>query len=144
MTRQSAGYQRRSPSSRHRGGDALPGPLRPAQDRPVLRRYRTWRHPPNCLPAIFEHRGAEAAADAFVDRMVARAHRHTDPAEMLVECLAFTLERLPKERNLSLLVVPDRRASFTRNITSAAGFDLTNTLLSRLPVDWAAHRVGKP
>jgi hypothetical protein len=76
--------------------------------------------------------------------MVARAHRHTDPAEMLVECLAFTLERLPKERNLSLLVVPDRRASFTRNITSAAGFDLTNTLLSRLPVDWAAHRVGKP
>jgi AcrR family transcriptional regulator len=87
---------------------------------------------------------AEAAADAFVDRMVTRARRHTDPAEMLVECLAFTLERLPKERYLSLLVVPDRRASFTRNITSATGFDLTNTLLSRLPVDWPALGIGKP
>jgi len=87
---------------------------------------------------------AESAADAFVNRMVARARRHTDPAEMLVECLAFTLERLPKERYLSLLVVPDHRASFTRNITSAAGVDLTDTLLSRLPVDWAALGVGKP
>jgi AcrR family transcriptional regulator len=87
---------------------------------------------------------AESAADAFVDRMVARARRHADPAEMLVECVAFTLERLPKERYLSLLVVPDRRASFTRNITSATGFDLTNTLLSRLPVDWSGLGVGEP
>jgi AcrR family transcriptional regulator len=87
---------------------------------------------------------AEAAADAFVDRMVARARQHTDPAEMLVECLAYTVERLPKERYLSLLVVPDRRASFTRHITSASGFDLTNTLLSRLPVDWPALGVGRP
>jgi AcrR family transcriptional regulator len=87
---------------------------------------------------------AEAAADAFVNRMVARARRHTDPAEMLVECLAFTLERLPKERYLSLLVVPHRQASFTRNITSAAGVNLTDTLLSRLPVDWPALGVGKP
>jgi AcrR family transcriptional regulator len=87
---------------------------------------------------------AEAAADAFVDRMVTQARRHTDPAEMLVECLAFTLERLPKERYLSLLVVPDRRASFTRHITSATGFDLANTLLSRLPVDWPALGVGEP
>jgi AcrR family transcriptional regulator len=85
---------------------------------------------------------AEAAADAFVNRMVARVRRLTDPAEMLVECLAFTLERLPKERYLSLLLVPDRRATFTRKITSAAGFELTDTLLSRLPVDWAALGLG--
>jgi AcrR family transcriptional regulator len=86
---------------------------------------------------------AEAAADAFVNRMVARVRRQTDPSEMLVECLAFTLERLPKERYLSLLVVPDRRATFTREITSAAGFELTDTLLSRLPVDWTALGVER-
>jgi hypothetical protein len=62
---------------------------------------------------------------------------------MLVECLPFTLERLPKERYLSLLVVPDHRAPFTRNVTSTTGFDLTNTLLSRLPVDWPAHGVDR-
>ncbi len=101
--------------------------------------YRLYASTEDLLFAV-----AESAADAFVDRMVARTRRHTDPADMLVECLAFTLERLPKERYLSLLVVPDRRASFTRNITSAAGFDLTNTLLSRLPVDWPDHGVGQP
>jgi AcrR family transcriptional regulator len=81
---------------------------------------------------------AEAGADAFVDRMVARVRHETDPANMLVECLAFTLERLPKERYLSLLVMPDRQAAFTRKITSVAGFALTDTLLTRLPVNWVA------
>ncbi len=81
---------------------------------------------------------AAAAADAFVDRLVARARNLSDPADMLVECLAFTLERLPKERYLSLLLVPDRRPTFTRKITSSVGVDLTNALLARLPVDWAA------
>jgi AcrR family transcriptional regulator len=79
-----------------------------------------------------------AVADTFVDRMVARVREQTDPAEMLIECLAFTLERLPKERCLSLLVSPDRRASFTQQITSATGYELTNELLNRLPVDWPA------
>jgi AcrR family transcriptional regulator len=87
---------------------------------------------------------AAAAADAFVDRMVARVRHETDPAQMLVECLAFTLERLPKERYLSLLMVPERKASFTRGITSAAGFDLTDTLLTRLPVNWEAQGIDGP
>jgi AcrR family transcriptional regulator len=87
---------------------------------------------------------AAAAADAFVDRMVARVRDETDPAQMLVECLAFTLERLPKERYLSLLVVPERKASFTRGITSAAGFDLTDKLLTRLPVDWEVLGIHGP
>ena len=86
---------------------------------------------------------AEAGADAFVDRLVTRVRHETDPAQMLVECLAFTLERLPKERYLSLLVMPDRRDAFTRKITSVVGFALTDTLLARLPVDWAALGVDQ-
>jgi AcrR family transcriptional regulator len=81
---------------------------------------------------------AAAAADSFVDRLAARVGTLTSPADMLVECLAFTLERLPKERYLSLLFVPDRRPSFTRRITSSVGIDLTDALLNRLPVDWPA------
>src|SRR5215472_17316046 len=34
---------------------------------------------------------ATTAADTFIDRMVARVSGFTDPAEMLVECLAFTV-----------------------------------------------------
>jgi AcrR family transcriptional regulator len=81
---------------------------------------------------------AAAAAGTFVDRMAARVRRFTDPAEMLVECLAFTLERLPAERYLSLLFGPARQANFTRNITTPTGFGLTGALLSGLPVDWPA------
>lgn len=86
---------------------------------------------------------AAAAADSFVDRMVVRVRDLDDPADMLVECLAFTLERLPKERYLSLLFVPDRQPDFTRHITSSVGIDLTNELLRRLPVDWAARGIGQ-
>jgi AcrR family transcriptional regulator len=86
---------------------------------------------------------AAAASDTFVDRMADRVRDLTDPAEMLVECLAFTLERLPAERYLSMLFAPARRASFTRNITSPTGFGLTSALLSRLPVDWRALGIGQ-
>jgi AcrR family transcriptional regulator len=81
-----------------------------------------------------------AAADTFVDRMVARVRDLTDPAEMLVECLAFTVEQLPRERYLSLLFGPQREATAARGITSSRAFDLANALLSRLPVDWPAGR----
>lgn len=87
---------------------------------------------------------AAVAADAFVDRMVARVREEADPAQMLVECLAFALERLPKERYLSLLLVPERKAHFTREITSATGVELTDTLLERLPVDWEAVGIEGP
>ena len=78
-----------------------------------------------------------AAADTFVDRMVARVRDLADPAEMLVECLAFTVERLYQERYLSLLLIRGQ-ASLTQQFTSAVPSDLTRALLARLPVDWQA------
>jgi AcrR family transcriptional regulator len=76
-----------------------------------------------------------AAADTFVDRMVARVHDIADPAEMLVECLAFTVEQLYQERFLSLLLVRGQ-ATLTQQFTSTVPAELTRTLLARLPVDW--------
>ena len=76
-----------------------------------------------------------AAAETFVDRMVARVRDLTDPAEMLVECVAFTVERLHQERYLSLLLVRGQ-TNLTQQFTSAIPSDLTRALLARLPVDW--------
>jgi AcrR family transcriptional regulator len=84
-----------------------------------------------------------AAADAFVDRMVARVRDLTDFAEMLVECVAFTVERLPQERYLSLLLVRGE-ASLTQQFTSKVPSDLTRALLARLPVDWQAAGITPP
>jgi AcrR family transcriptional regulator len=95
------------------------------------------------FPSTEELLGAVAAdaGDAFVDKLVARVRNKADPAEMLVESLAFTLERLPEDRYLTILVGPDRHATFARNITSPGGAQLTDALLTRLPVDWPAHGV---
>jgi AcrR family transcriptional regulator len=78
---------------------------------------------------------AVAAADTFVDRMVARVSDLTDPAEMLVECIAFTIEHLGQERYLSVLL-PGRPALAGQQFTSAIPTNLTRTLLARLPIDW--------
>jgi hypothetical protein len=53
---------------------------------------------------------------------------------MLVECVAFTVERLHEERYLSLLLVREQ-ASLTQQFTSKVPSDLTRALLARLPID---------
>jgi len=78
-----------------------------------------------------------AAADTFVDSMVARVRSIEDPAEMLVECAAFTVERLPQERYLFLLLARGQ-THLTQQFTSSVPAELTHTLLTRLPVDWDA------
>jgi AcrR family transcriptional regulator len=78
-----------------------------------------------------------AAADTFVDRLVACARDLTDPAEMLVECIAFTIEQLHHERYLTLLI-PRGPADLTKPFTAPEPSDLTRALLTRLPVDWGA------
>lgn len=81
-----------------------------------------------------------AAADTFVDRLVASVRQLADPAEMLVECLAFTVEQLRQDRYLALVL--DRGANTSaQSFTSQVPSDLTRALLARLPIDWRAHGV---
>lgn len=77
-----------------------------------------------------------AAADAFVDQLAARVKSMTEPVEMLVECMAFTIERLLEERYLSLLLVQGRAITSEEQFTSAIPAGLTHKLLAQLPVDW--------
>lgn len=78
-----------------------------------------------------------AAADTFVDQMAARVRGLADPAEMLVECMAFTIERLLQDRYLSLLLIPGRMDAVHEQFTSAIPAGLTRQLLEQLPVDWS-------
>jgi AcrR family transcriptional regulator len=76
------------------------------------------------------------AADSFVDQMVARVSRLIEPAAMLTECIAFTIERLRDERYLSLLFDRGQEAFIEQQFTSSLPSELTERLLTRLPVDW--------
>jgi AcrR family transcriptional regulator len=77
-----------------------------------------------------------ASADSFVDQLAARVSGMTDPADMIVECMAFTVERLLDERYLSLLLVSGRSVPGPEQFTSAIPKALTGQLLDQLPVDW--------
>ena len=84
-----------------------------------------------------------AAADTFVDRLVARVIDITDLAEMLIECIAFTVEQLHQERYLSLLLNRGE-VDLAQRFTSAIPSDLTRALLDRLPLDWQAAAITRP
>ncbi|HWI44254.1 MAG TPA: helix-turn-helix domain-containing protein [Nocardioides sp.] len=76
------------------------------------------------------------AAETFLGRLVARVQDFTELSEMLVECVAFTLEQLDQERHLSLLL-DSGRVAVSEQFTSSVPSDLTRTFLTMLPVDWA-------
>jgi AcrR family transcriptional regulator len=77
-----------------------------------------------------------AAADSFVDQLVARSADLNDLADMLVESIAFTVEHLDQERYLSLLLVRGLPTVGGQNFTSEIPTALTRALLDRLPIDW--------
>lgn len=60
----------------------------------------------------------------------------TDPVEALVESLAFTLEWLPGDKHIQLMLVSD----FTKasaGITSDIGIKFSHSILAGLDVDWS-------
>lgn len=79
-----------------------------------------------------------AAAGEFADRLKAHVAHLRDPAELLVELLAFTVERLPAEPYVGLLITTGHTASLGVELLSPTAIGLTRSLLVELPVDWAA------
>jgi AcrR family transcriptional regulator len=83
---------------------------------------------------------AVASTDTFLDRLVARFGHIADPAEMLIEMMAYTLERMPKERYLGMLLDSGPEPSYSRDVTSPIAFQFARSMLKRLDVDW--ERLG--
>ncbi|MCO5998992.1 TetR/AcrR family transcriptional regulator [Actinoallomurus rhizosphaericola] len=80
-----------------------------------------------------------AAADEFTDRLLAHVAPLGEPADILVEALAFTVERVPVEPHVGLLLATGRTASFGAEMLSPIAIRLTRDLLERLSIDWPAH-----
>ena len=80
------------------------------------------------------------ASATFLDRVDAHLSKWTGPpAVIVVEGLAFTLERLPKEPYISLLLTPGRASAFAEGVTSPTALALGRILIERFPVDWPAY-----
>ena len=79
-----------------------------------------------------------AAASEFLDRLLGHVAQHEDPADIVVESMLYSLERLPRERYLSLLLAGGHREVFIAEVTSPTALAFARSLFRRFPIDWGA------
>jgi AcrR family transcriptional regulator len=76
------------------------------------------------------------AVGDFMDRLASRVVRIKDPGSIVVEMVATTLEQLPAEPYIGLLVSPERVGTFARGITSDTAMTFGRSLFERVEIDW--------
>ena len=81
---------------------------------------------------------ATAQTGQFLDVLAEHLGGIGDPATAVVEGIAHTLERLPHEKYLNLLLTPGRAGAFSAGVTSDTARAFGRSILQRFPVDWDA------
>jgi AcrR family transcriptional regulator len=82
---------------------------------------------------------ATDAAEGFLDRLADRLTGIAQPADAVVEAIATTLELLPREKHIGLLLAPDRVNALTAAVTSDVAMRFARTMLDRFDVSWTDH-----
>jgi AcrR family transcriptional regulator len=100
--------------------------------------YRYFAGTDDLLAAV-----ASLAADSYLDGLARHLAQVTDPVEVVVEALAFTIERLPEERYLGVLLTPGRSGRFFAGVTSPEAIEFARSLLKRTAVDWQKAGYGR-
>jgi AcrR family transcriptional regulator len=80
---------------------------------------------------------ATNAASGYLDRLADHLAGITDPGDAAVEGIASTLEWLPRDKHVGLLLGPDRAGAFSADVTSDIAVDFARTMLGRFDVNWA-------
>ena len=93
--------------------------------------YRYFAGTDDLLAAV-----ARSAGGSYLDRLARHLAQVTDPVEVVVEALVFTIERLPAERYLGVLLTAGRSGQFFAGVTSPAAIEFARSLLERTAVDW--------
>ncbi|TJZ81418.1 TetR/AcrR family transcriptional regulator [Rhodococcus oryzae] len=83
--------------------------------------------------------GATAIAQAgpFLDFLAAHLGGIRDPADAVVESIAYTLEQIPEEKYLNMVLAPGRASALSAGVTSDAALTFGRSILDRFAVDWA-------
>ncbi|OCB54707.1 TetR family transcriptional regulator [Mycobacterium malmoense] len=71
-----------------------------------------------------------------LDRLAAHLEPIDDPAEAVVEGIAYTLELLPQDKYLGLLLTSEKAASYSASVTSDVALALGRSIVDRFNVDW--------
>jgi AcrR family transcriptional regulator len=102
-------------------------------------RQTVYRYFPSTEALLFATSVAEVGP--FLDSLAAHVRRIHDPAEAVVEGIAHTLERLPRERYLSLLLTPGKASAFSAGVTSDMAMAFGRSIVERFNVDWTLDRL---
>lgn len=79
---------------------------------------------------------AQTGLDQFLDRMEAALSHVSTPVEAATEAMVFTLQTLPNEPYLGLLLRAGENELFSRGATSSMALSLGVKMLHRLNVNW--------
>jgi AcrR family transcriptional regulator len=82
------------------------------------------------------------AASGFKDRLAKHLRGITDPPDAVAEAVATTLEWLPEDKHLGLLLMPGRPNPHTESVTSDVAQDFAHSMLRQFDVDWAGLGFG--
>ncbi len=99
-------------------------------------RQTVYRYFPSTEALLFATSVSEVGP--FLDGLAKHVRRIHDPADAVVEGLAHTLERLPHEKYLGLLLTPGKASAFSAGVTSDMAMSFGRSLLERFEVDWRA------
>jgi len=104
-----------------------------ARDLGVTRQtiYRYFPSPDALLAAT-----ALSHVGPYLDRMAAHLEPIHDPAEAVVEGIAHTLEQLPEDKYLGLLLTSEKASSYSASVTSDIARALGRSIVDRFNVDW--------
>jgi AcrR family transcriptional regulator len=81
----------------------------------------------------------QSASTGFLDLLAGRVTGITEPAEAVVEGIATTLEALPFDQYISVVLTPDNAGRAHPGVTSRTAISLCHSMLQRLDIDWAAR-----
>jgi AcrR family transcriptional regulator len=77
-------------------------------------------------------------AGEFMDDLADQVAGISDPGSVVVELVASTLERLPLQPYIGLLLSAERVGAFARAITSPTAMAFGHAMFERVEIDWAA------
>lgn len=103
-------------------------------------RQTVYRYFPSTEALLFATSVSEVGP--FLDSLARHVREIHDPAEVVVEGIAHTLERLPRERYLGLLLTPGKASAFSAGVTSDMAMSFGRAIVEKFDVDWGSAGIA--
>lgn len=87
---------------------------------------------------------AMRSADGFLERLARRVRGLTDPADAMLEGMAFAIENLADDPQIGFMLSKREQGEVTASITSDTALAFGRSMLHRFDVDWQAHGFDEP